>query len=319
MAKKTDIFILKIIVLFTFFTILSCEKNKYIIEPISDVNIPNTPFPENSSAQIPLNITLSWYCEDAIKYTIYLDTVNPPIKVFKKDIVEPHLDMTDLVYNTNYYWSVTAHLECGISVSSEVWRFTTKNISVDSTSSINFNFPNIRIIAEYRWLEYYIYGDTTAIGIDTFNTYIDNSYLPQNIPEFENLIYSNDTIYFGKDIILWNKDIQTDGWMTFNFNTLKLNLYYHYYQYYTDSEGGIEIKELYFCLKNIPFSVTANNNIQANINFMEFSTNIDLFSYNEENIGLTSCIGGIIHEGYLTAFELLNFDSNSEMLISIIF
>jgi uncharacterized protein (TIGR02145 family) len=88
----------------------------------------NSPTPENTSNNQPLNATLSWECSDPdndpLSYDVYFGTENPPMLVSSEQTganYNPGL----LISNTVYYWKIIAYDDQGNSSVGNIWSFKT--------------------------------------------------------------------------------------------------------------------------------------------------------------------------------------------------
>lgn len=87
--------------------------------------MPNSPKPEDKSINQLLVLTLSWESEEANKFDIYLDKNNPPLILIANDITAKSIIVTNLEYNTTYYWKVVAKFNDGRKIEGPIWSFTT--------------------------------------------------------------------------------------------------------------------------------------------------------------------------------------------------
>lgn len=79
----------------------------------------------NSTGQAILQ-TFKWNTDNAVSYDVYLDKVNPPVKVISsKTDKQTYIYPTPLEYNSKYYWRVAANYSDGTQKISPVWNFTT--------------------------------------------------------------------------------------------------------------------------------------------------------------------------------------------------
>lgn len=85
----------------------------------------SNPKPEDKAADQPLVLTLKWEFSKVAKFDIYLDKKNPPQILIANGIAYNSFVVTNLEYNTTYYWRVIAKFEDGSKVEGPVWSFTT--------------------------------------------------------------------------------------------------------------------------------------------------------------------------------------------------
>ena len=89
---------------------------------------PYSPYPENGSINTPLNVTLSWQCDDidgnALTYDVYFGDKFPLQKI-AENITANNYSIESLKHETIYYWYVVAWDEYGAKNTSQIWHFTT--------------------------------------------------------------------------------------------------------------------------------------------------------------------------------------------------
>ncbi len=108
---------------------VSCFDNEGVIAPKvnNDSGVPNSPKPANGTVNTDDFVRLEWKCSGASSYTVYLDKVNPPVKIIKSNIKEKHADVVVSGAGEIYYWKVVAKFSNGKIKSSPVWHFSTSN------------------------------------------------------------------------------------------------------------------------------------------------------------------------------------------------
>ncbi len=91
-------------------------------------SIPGSPQPANLARHVPTAATLSWLASDpesqALAYDLYFGTDNNP--AFLAHSTSSHFDVTNLVYNKDYYWRVVVFDAEGASTSGPTWTFHTQ-------------------------------------------------------------------------------------------------------------------------------------------------------------------------------------------------
>ena len=121
-----------LLLLASIISLASCTKRKP--EEIDYApNSPWNPYPPDSATNVEhttLDVTLSWAASDpnsgdVLTYTIYLDTLNPPLTSIASGLTSPSFPLTGLSYNTTYYWNLYITDDQGVTTSGPVWRFTT--------------------------------------------------------------------------------------------------------------------------------------------------------------------------------------------------
>ncbi|MFH0759471.1 MAG: T9SS type A sorting domain-containing protein [Bacteroidota bacterium] len=114
------------------------------LPPIPDAPVLNSP--SNNATQVLRNIGIQWNeVDEAIYYHLQVSTD----LAFSSEIIyeidslnDTSTQLTNLLYNTTYYWRVSAAVTLGTSQWSEVWNFTTIAMPVtptEQTSNIIFS------------------------------------------------------------------------------------------------------------------------------------------------------------------------------------
>ncbi len=92
-----------------------------------DKRTPANPTPANGAVDLPIALTLKWQSSGVNLFDVYLDTVNPPKKLFAQNVdTSKAVVVTGLNYSTTYYWKVVGKLADGTQIAGPVWKFTTK-------------------------------------------------------------------------------------------------------------------------------------------------------------------------------------------------
>ena len=95
--------------------------------------IPANPSPANQAENQPLSLTLSWhnntsqgFIQDTTYYNVYLFASGSANKrLIASGITETSTTVSDLMFNTTYYWQVSAKGSDTLKANSEIWSFTT--------------------------------------------------------------------------------------------------------------------------------------------------------------------------------------------------
>lgn len=85
---------------------------------------PVNPTPADKSINQSIALQLTWDAVNANKFDVYLDTQNPPQRLYANNITSRSVDAVYLSTNTTYYWKVISRIDTG-PVESDVWSFTT--------------------------------------------------------------------------------------------------------------------------------------------------------------------------------------------------
>ncbi len=97
----------------------------------NDSRIPHSPSPPDGATNQPLAVALKWKADNGVKFDVYFDTQNPPLKVQASDVDSSSRTavVIGLKTSTVYYWKVTSKLADGTKFEGPVWHFTTKSTS----------------------------------------------------------------------------------------------------------------------------------------------------------------------------------------------
>jgi len=94
-------------------------------ETSTSKTVPSNPKPADKSIDQPLIVNLQWEFSGSQKFDVYLDKKNPPQILIANDITSKSLVVTNLEYQTTYYWRIIAKNEDGSKIEGPVWSFTT--------------------------------------------------------------------------------------------------------------------------------------------------------------------------------------------------
>ncbi len=159
--------------------------------------IPENPNPSDKATNQPLTLTLQWESRGALKFDVYLDTINPPQMLIERDINTNKMSVTNLNYNTTYYWKVIAKYDDGTQLAGPVWSFTTAQQSYPSLYSYVMNLYKIETqMPSYVHVIFQVI-DLNGKGISTltqndFEVYEDG--LPISLTESQLEIRNKETI-----------------------------------------------------------------------------------------------------------------------------
>ncbi len=104
----------------------------------TNIGVPKLIFPPNDTTNMPLYFTFLWEPIDGAEYYEFVLSTNPDFSqdiVFSADnLTSNQLIISDLNYETTYFWRVRGKTQFGYGDWSETWKFTTK--SQPSTTEI---------------------------------------------------------------------------------------------------------------------------------------------------------------------------------------
>lgn len=108
-------------------------------------NTPSEPYPENASADVAIDVTLTWVGGDpdpgdTVTYDLYFGT-NPSPPVAQRDLTNPqYTPPAPLDYSTTYYWYVVARDSFFSETAGPLWTFTTEVSPYTPTPTPNPTF-----------------------------------------------------------------------------------------------------------------------------------------------------------------------------------
>ena len=95
-------------------------------EPVEITSKPRNPSPADNSVFQSMSLTLTWEADNATRFDVYLDTQNPPLHIYARDINSKSFNLPVLTAQTRYYWRVVSKFDTG-PIQGDVWSFTTGN------------------------------------------------------------------------------------------------------------------------------------------------------------------------------------------------
>lgn len=118
-------------------------------------NKPNLLTPANQSVDIDINTELNWLGDDPdgdlVSYDVYFGNNSSPPKVSNNQTMNTYSPGT-LNYYTTYYWKIVSWDNHGAYNSSEIWKFTTKNIPINTLVLNPLEYLNqIVIVKAYKY------------------------------------------------------------------------------------------------------------------------------------------------------------------------
>jgi subtilisin-like proprotein convertase family protein len=87
---------------------------------------------------------------NVVSYDVFLDTVNPPVRLIGSNVRAQQCRASDLVACTTYYWQVVARNTCG-ETEGPIWSFTTESVPADFDRDCDVDFADLAVFASY-WL-----------------------------------------------------------------------------------------------------------------------------------------------------------------------
>jgi uncharacterized protein (TIGR02145 family) len=120
---------------------------------------PYSPNPEHGAVNLPLEINLSWSCNDPennpLSYDIYFGTTASPPQVSTYQVESSYYPGT-LEVNTEYFWKIVAHDDHNNSIEGPVWSFITEEepwqCGNPFTDPYNSQIYNTVQIGEQCWM-----------------------------------------------------------------------------------------------------------------------------------------------------------------------
>ncbi len=118
---------------------------------------PHNPFPASGAYNVPINVSVSWVCDDAdgdaLTFDLYLGTAtNPPL--FAAGLQERSHQLPELVEGMRYYWRVVAYDDTS-QASGPVWTFATTGYNgppaVPSAPQPAHNASGVSVLADLAW------------------------------------------------------------------------------------------------------------------------------------------------------------------------
>lgn len=96
---------------------------------VNNPNIPTAPLPADKSINQPLVVFLKWETTNAATYDIYFDKKLPLTTPVVSSLDKKVYILSNLDYNTTYYWKIVAKYSDGTKGESPVWNFTTQDFT----------------------------------------------------------------------------------------------------------------------------------------------------------------------------------------------
>ena len=117
--------------------------------------IPTNPSPSNQSSDQPVSLTLSWhnnsssvYNADTTYFDVYLfESGSSGRKLIASGITDTSTAVSDLKFNTTYYWQVAARGTDTLKSNSEIWSFSTVPVPDNPYIFARINNGNYQIFS----------------------------------------------------------------------------------------------------------------------------------------------------------------------------
>ncbi|GAB4289813.1 MAG: hypothetical protein Kow0098_07910 [Ignavibacteriaceae bacterium] len=160
---------------------------------------PSEPSPANNSTDMPVELNLAWVAvdqdSDALFFDVFLFESSSPVnEKIAEDITDTSVFVSNLLYNTTYFWQVIAKDSSGASTAGETWSFKT------------LPFPDLPIVfTSGRDGNYEIYSTDTSSSVIrlTFNSFID--LYPRISPNRQKIAFTSDA-EINSNIYIMNRD-----------------------------------------------------------------------------------------------------------------
>ncbi len=171
--------------------------NVYIWQPIPYPRV-RLWGPSNNSTIITKSVNLVWLLENEnllkVTYDAYLDTINPPDKIFQSGIINTNLTINGLINGETYYWTIIPKLgEYKGCCLSGIWSFKVdipipkvKLLTPENGSIIKSVKPTLSWSVEYygtEILKYDIHLDSRKDPGIEYKNYTNKYYLPKRLLE----------------------------------------------------------------------------------------------------------------------------------------
>ncbi len=199
-------------------------------EPNQPPSTPATPFPDNNTNSISINVVLIWVGGDpdpgdSVTYDVYFGSSSPPPKVEEGNQSETSYDPGPLQYSTMYYWRIVAWDADNASSVGPLWNFRTRSETNSPpnipSSPIPFNGSNgVAINTDIHWTG----GDPDPYDTITYDVYIGTSNPPpkkvtnQTTTSYDPGTMNYSTTYYWR-IVAWDDLHNSSPSPLFHFKT----------------------------------------------------------------------------------------------------
>ncbi len=160
-------------------------------------NLPASPSPLNNEYNQPIELALTWICEDSeddeLTFDVYFGTdADPPL--IEENWHYDHYNLEDLAYFALYYWQIVATDEHGNTTEGPVWSFRTGGPpNQPENPNPADNSTGVTISPEFSWfcvepdgqdLEFDIYFGVSGNLELVEEEYVETSYRPETLRFF---------------------------------------------------------------------------------------------------------------------------------------
>ncbi len=165
-----------------------------------NLTVPVLSSPANNATNQKTNLTLNWNDVNfAEKYRLQVSTSNTFSTILKDEwLVNSEYDLTNLSYNTTYYWRVLAADFADTTVFSSIWQFTTKqnlNIPVLATPANNSTNQKVYLTLNWNDVNFAEKYRLQVSSLNSFATLLKDEWLVNSEYDLTNLSY-NTTYYW---------------------------------------------------------------------------------------------------------------------------
>jgi hypothetical protein len=114
-------------------------------------NTPSNPRPQHQETDTDLDVILRWNGGDQdslmVTYSLYFGT-NESLDLEKENLTTNSYDLTNLSYNTTYYWQIISTDGENTTQNGSIWSFTTKHEQTTTTPTADAGGPYTGLIGE---------------------------------------------------------------------------------------------------------------------------------------------------------------------------
>jgi len=177
------------------------EANQHAISPLWNFtvstsnlkpHIPSNPQPQHQEENTELDVTLRWNGGDQdssiVTYALYFGNSDPP-ELEKENLTTNLFELTNLSYNTTYYWKIISTDEENATQNGSIWSFTTKTKQSSGIPIADAGGPYTGLVGETITFDASASTDDNAItgyrwDFTNDNTW-DTDWLPSATTDYE--------------------------------------------------------------------------------------------------------------------------------------